>query len=63
MDRLLIETDCPYMAPVPLRGKRCDSTMLPHTAAVMAGLKGVATQELIDQTTQNACNLFQLQLP
>lgn len=40
-DRLLLETDCPYMAPVPLRGQRCDSTMLPYTLARMAELKGL----------------------
>jgi TatD DNase family protein len=58
LDRLLLETDCPYMAPVPLRGKRCDSSMLIHTAAVLAGIKGVATQELLDATFRNACVVY-----
>lgn len=58
MDRLLVETDCPYMAPAPLRGKRSDSAMIPHTAAVMAGIKGVEVQELLDATCRNACELF-----
>ena len=57
-DRLLVETDCPYMAPVPHRGKRCDSSMIPLTAAVLAGLHGLSTQALLDQTFQNACDIY-----
>ena len=58
LDRLLLETDCPYMAPVPHRGKRCDSSMLPFTAAKMAEIKGVSTEEMIDIARQNAERLF-----
>ena len=58
LDRLLLETDCPYMAPVPHRGKRCDSSMLPFTAAKMAEIKGVSTEEMIDIAKQNAERLF-----
>lgn len=50
LDRLLIETDCPYMAPEPYRGKRCDSTMLPRMAEKLAEIKGVSPQRLADQT-------------
>ena len=57
-DRLLIETDCPYMAPEPLRGRRCDSSMLPYTAAAMAVVRGITPQQLVDLTAQNACRLF-----
>jgi len=57
-DRLLIETDCPYMAPVPYRGKRCDSTMLTEVVAVMAREKGVSTQEIGRITAENAAALF-----
>ena len=57
-DRLLLETDCPYMAPVPYRGKRCDSSMIPLAAEVIAPLHGVSTQALLDQTAENACKLF-----
>ncbi len=57
-DRLLLETDCPYMAPVPFRGKRCDSTMLTETAAVMAREKGVMTEEICRITAENAARLF-----
>jgi TatD DNase family protein len=58
VDRLLIETDCPYMAPVPYRGQRCDSTMLTETAAVMAREKGMTTEEICRITAENAARLF-----
>lgn len=58
VDRLLIETDCPYMAPVPYRGQRCDSTMLTETAAVMAREKGMTTEEICRMTAENAARLF-----
>ena len=58
LDRLLLETDCPYMAPVPYRGQRCDSTMLTETAAVMAREKGVSTDEICQITAENAARLF-----
>lgn len=61
-DRLLIETDCPYMAPVPYRGKRCDSTMLTETAAVMAREKGLSTEEMCRITAENAARLFRVSL-
>ena len=54
-DRLLLETESPYMAPVPHRGKRCDS---PFTAQVMAQCKGLDTQQMLDITCANACRLF-----
>ena len=58
LDRLLVETDCPYMAPEPFRGKRCDSSLMPYTIQKLAELKGVTPQELTDCTAQNACRLF-----
>lgn len=58
LDRLLLETDCPYMAPVPHRGERCDSSMIQFTAAKMAEIKGVSTEEMIDIARQNAERLF-----
>ncbi len=58
LERLLLETDCPYMAPVPYRGQRCDSTMLTETAAVMAREKGVSLEEICTQTAENAARLF-----
>lgn len=57
-DRLLLETDCPYMAPTPHRGKRCDSSLIPFTAEVMAKVKGVDVQQMLDITCANAARLF-----
>lgn len=62
LERLLIETDCPYMAPVPYRGKRCDSTMLTETAAVMAREKGISVEELCRITAENAEKLFRCEV-
>ncbi len=61
-DRLLIETDCPYMTPVPHRGKRCDSTYIPFTAEVIAEVRGTTAQEILDLTRDNANTLFGLEL-
>ena len=58
MDRLLVETDCPYMAPEPFRGKRCDSGLLPYTIAKLAEVKGVEPQALADAAACNARRLF-----
>ncbi|MCM1165448.1 MAG: TatD family hydrolase [Lachnospiraceae bacterium] len=58
IDRLLLETDCPYMAPVPHRGERCDSSMIAFTAAKMAEIKGVSTEEMIDVARENGERLF-----
>ncbi|MDR0840164.1 MAG: TatD family hydrolase [Christensenellaceae bacterium] len=60
LERLLIETDCPYMAPVPHRGKRNDSTLMPHTLARLAELKGISPQELAEITYKNAHAVFGL---
>ena len=57
-DRLLLETDCPYMAPVPHRGERCDSSMIAFTAAAMAEIKGVSTEEMIETARKNGERLF-----
>lgn len=61
-DKLLIETDCPYMAPEPFRGKRCDSSMLPNTAKALADLRGISVQELLNQTCENACRVYGINL-
>lgn len=57
-DKLVLETDCPYMAPVPFRGKRCDSTMIPHTAEAAALVRGTDTQTILEQTCRNGEQLF-----
>ncbi|HXZ00147.1 MAG TPA: TatD family hydrolase [Stellaceae bacterium] len=58
LDRLLIETDAPYLAPVPMRGKRNEPAFLVHTAAAVAALKGIALEELARTTAENFFRLF-----
>lgn len=58
LDRLLLETDAPYMTPVPFRGKRCDSAHIAYTAEKIAEVKGIDVQELIDICSENAKRLF-----
>ena len=60
LDRILIETDCPYMAPEPHRGRRCDSRMVPLVAAKIAELRGLSPEEVAAATTANACRLFRI---
>ena len=57
-DRILLETDAPYLAPVPLRGKRCEPAFVVHTARRMAELRGVAFDALVQQTSENAERCF-----
>ena len=59
-DRLLIETDCPYMTPVPFRGKRNDSSLIPYSAIKIAEVRGVTPQEILDLTAENAKTLFNI---
>ncbi|MGF1478872.1 MAG: TatD family hydrolase [Cyanophyceae cyanobacterium] len=59
-DRLLIETDCPYLAPVPRRGKRNEPAYVRHVAEFLSQLRQVPLETLASQTTQNACQLFSL---
>ena len=59
-DKLVLETDCPYMAPVPFRGKRCDSTMIPYTAEAVALVRGTDTQTILTQTCRNGEALFRI---
>ena len=60
LDRLLNETDCPYMAPVPCRGQRCDSSMIPYSAEVIAAARGISAQEVLDAGCKNAQELFEI---
>lgn len=57
-DRLLVETDSPYLAPVPLRGKMNEPANVRHTAQFIADLRGIPLQELADFTTDNFFDLF-----
>lgn len=59
-DRLLLETDCPYMSPEPFRGRRCDSSMIAQTAERLAALHGMPVQQLLDITAQNAAAVYRL---
>ncbi len=58
LERLLVETDAPYLAPVPKRGKRNEPAFVAHTAAMLAEVKGVSTAELARATTENFHRLF-----
>ena len=60
LDRLLLETDAPYMAPVPFRGMRCDSSMIALTAEKIAQLRNISTQELLDITCENAKRFYRI---
>lgn len=57
-DRLLVETDAPYMSPVPFRGKRCTSLLIPYTAERLAEIRGNTAQEILNMTNENAKRLF-----
>lgn len=59
-DRMLLETDSPYLSPVPNRGKRNDSRNLPYIAARIAEIKGMTTEEVAEVTLQNGKQLFGL---
>ncbi len=61
LDRLLLETDAPYMAPEPYRGRRNDSSLIPHTAAKIAELRGITTREVLEASNQNIRRLFRLE--
>lgn len=59
-DKLVLETDCPYMAPVPFRGKRCDSSMICYMAEKASEIKQKTPQEILDITCQNGLKLFEI---
>ncbi len=61
LDRLLLETDAPYMAPVPYRGKRCDSSLIPLAAEKIAQVRGMTAEEILHITAKNACTLFKIE--
>lgn len=58
LDRIIIETDCPYLAPVPMRGRRNEPSYLPHVAAKLAEIKGTSVSDIAMQTTDNFFRLF-----
>ncbi len=62
LSALMIETDCPYLSPVPNRGKRNDSRNLPYTAQVIADRKGVSLDEVANVTKENGLNCYQIEI-
>ena len=62
LDKLLVETDCPYLTPIPFRGKRNEPAMVVHTAQFLAQFYGVSFERLAEQTTQNFLDFFKLEL-
>ena len=58
LDRLVLETDCPFLSPVPLRGKRNEPANIAHTAAFLAKLRGEPLEDLLSATSINSENLF-----
>ena len=60
LDRLMIETDSPYMAPEPCRGRRCDSSLVYYVCEKLAALKGLTVEECARITQENGCRFFGL---
>jgi TatD DNase family protein len=62
-DRLLLETDAPYLAPVPFRGKRNEPAYVAHTAALLAEVRGITAEQLASETTANFKRVFGIDAP
>ena len=63
LEKILVETDCPYVAPIPHRGKRNEPVYVKYVAQKIAELRGLSFDEVAEQTTQNAKNLFKVEIP
>lgn len=61
MNRLLIETDCPYLAPQPYRGKRNEPSYVVEVGKQIAAIRNCSVEEIANRTTANARTLFQLE--
>jgi citrate synthase len=59
LERIILETDCPYLAPVPNRGRRCEPAYVKDVAKALADLRGITLEEAADVTTRNALRLFE----
>lgn len=62
-DRLLIETDSPYLAPVPMRGKRNEPALVKHTCMALAAIRGEEADEMARATLENACRFYDVEVP
>ena len=60
LNRLMVETDSPFLAPVPMRGKKCEPSMVKHTALKLAEVLGMSFEDLAKLTTENAIRCFSL---
>jgi TatD DNase family protein len=63
LDRILVETDAPFLAPTPHRGKRNEPSFVRHTAELIADIKNISYQEFIDISGTNFFNLFSKAIP
>ncbi len=62
LEKLLLETDAPYMTPVPYRGKRCDSSMIMYTAEKIAEVRSMPVEDILKITKENACKFFDINI-
>lgn len=60
LDQIMLETDSPFLAPVPYRGKRCESAYVAETARYVAELRGISLEEMSEQTLRTTCKFFQM---
>ncbi len=60
LDKIVLETDCPYLSPVPNRGKRNSSLNLPYVVSAIADIKQISEEEVIEATTKNAFDLYRI---
>ena len=60
LDRIVLETDCPYLTPVPFRGKRNQPVYTSYVAEEIARIKEISTEEVIEVTTENAKKIYKL---
>ena len=60
LERILLETDCPYMSPEPFRGRRCHPGLLPYMARKLAEIRGLAEEDVIRITTENAKRMYRI---
>ena len=60
LERIVLETDCPYMAPEPIRGTRCDSSLIRYVGEHIANIKSEEPEQVFRQTVENACQVYNL---